>query len=89
MSFFVAMVFTVLALAAAITVVRIVRHGGLGDRAVAVDLLTAIITCGLLLWAADADDGLPLDLAVLFGLLGFLASITVARFIESREGGEE
>jgi multisubunit Na+/H+ antiporter MnhF subunit len=26
-----------------------------------------------------------LDLAVLFGLMGFLASVTVARFIESRK----
>jgi multicomponent Na+:H+ antiporter subunit F len=83
------MVLAVLALAAVITVVRIIRRSTLGDRAVALDLLTAIITCALLVSAARLDDGLPLDLAVLLGLLGFLTAVTVARFIESREGEEQ
>ena len=76
----------VLVLAGVLTVARIVRPSSLGDRAVAFDLLTTVITCGLLVSAAGSGDGLPLDLAVLLGLLGFLASVTVARFIESREG---
>ena len=88
MSLFLDAALVVLVLAAAVTVGRIVRPGSLGDRAVALDLLTAIITCALLVWAAGADDGLPLDLAVVLGLLGFLASVTVARFIESREGSK-
>ena len=79
----------VLVLAAAVTVLRIVRPSSLGDRAVAFDLLSSVITCALLVWAAGADDGLPLDLAVVLGLLGFIASVTVARFIESREGEEQ
>lgn len=79
----------ILVLAALVTVVRIVRRSPLGDRAVALDLLTAIITCALLVSAARADDGLPLDIAVLLGLLGFLTAVTVARFIESREGEEQ
>lgn len=79
----------VLVLAAAVTVVRIVRPSSLGDRAVAFDLLSSVMTCALLVWAAGADDGLPLDLAVVLGLLGFIASVTVARFIESREGEEQ
>ena len=79
----------VLVLAAAVTVLRIVRPSSLGDRAVAFDLLSSVITCALLVWAAGVDDGLPLDLAVVLGLLGFIASVTVARFIESREGEEQ
>ena len=82
------MALVVLVLAAVVAVARIVRPSLLGDRAVAFDLLTAIITCALLIVAARSDDGLPLDLALLFGLLGFLAAVTIARFIESR-GGEE
>ncbi|MBU3689197.1 MAG: cation:proton antiporter [Acidimicrobiales bacterium mtb01] len=76
-------------LAALITVFRIVRRSTLGDRAVAFDLLTAIITSALLVTAARGDDGLPLDLALLLGLIGFLTSITVARFIEARAGEEQ
>jgi multisubunit Na+/H+ antiporter MnhF subunit len=44
--------------------------------------------CGLLVDAARSNDGLRLDLAVVLGLLGFLTSVTVARFIELREGKE-
>jgi len=79
----------VLVLAAVVTVVRIMRRSFLGDRAVALDLLTAIITCALLVSAARVDDGLALDVAILLGLLGFLTAVTVARFIESREGEEQ
>ena len=75
----------VLAFAAVLGVARVVRRSSLGDRAVALDTLTAVITCALLVGASRADDGLMLDLAVVLGLMGFLTSVTVARFIESRK----
>jgi multisubunit Na+/H+ antiporter MnhF subunit len=53
---------------------------------VAFDLLTSIVTCALLVSAAGDRDGLLLDLAVVLGLLGFLTSVSVARYIESRSG---
>lgn len=53
---------------------------------VAFDLLTSIVTCALLVSAAGDGDGLLLDLAVVLGLLGFLTSVSVARYIESRSG---
>jgi multicomponent Na+:H+ antiporter subunit F len=74
-----------LALAAVVGVARVVRRSSLGDRAVALDTLTAVISCALLIGASRADDGLMLDLAVVLGLMGFLTSVTVARFIESRK----
>lgn len=77
-----------LALAGSIGVLRIVRHATLGDRAVAFDMLTSILTCGLLVSSGITIDGLNLDLAVLLGLLGFVASVAIARFIESRNEAE-
>ncbi|MDA2963746.1 MAG: monovalent cation/H+ antiporter complex subunit F [Ilumatobacteraceae bacterium] len=77
-----------LALAGSLGVLRIVRHATLGDRAVAFDMLTSILTCGLLVSSGIAIDGLNLDLAVLLGLLGFVASVAIARFIESRNEAE-
>lgn len=74
----------VLVLAAAITVLRAVRPGSLGDRAVALDTLSSVITIGLVAGAAMSGDGLLLDIALLLGLLGFLTSVTVGRFIERR-----
>jgi multicomponent Na+:H+ antiporter subunit F len=75
----------ILAVAAVVGVARVVRRSSLGDRAVALDTLTAVITCALLIGASRVDDGLMLDLAVVLGLMGFLTSVTVARFIESRK----
>jgi multicomponent Na+:H+ antiporter subunit F len=69
-------------LAALVLVVSIVRPTSLGDRAVAFDALTSLITCGLLIAAAGTGDGLLLEVALVFGLLGFFGSVTVARFIE-------
>lgn len=63
-----------------------VRARTLADRAVALDTITALITSGLLLGAAATGDGLLLELALVLGLLGFLTSVTVARFIERRGG---
>ncbi len=80
---------SLLAVAAVVGVLRVVIRGTLGDRAVAFDMLGAIVSCGVLVAVADDGDGLLLDLAIVLGLLGFLTSVTVARFIESREKGEQ
>lgn len=76
----------VLAAAGVLGVVRVLRPNRLGDRMVAFDLLASIVTCALLVSAAEGRDGTLLDLAVVLGLLGFLTSVTVARYIESRSG---
>jgi multisubunit Na+/H+ antiporter MnhF subunit len=73
-----------LLVAAAVASWRALLPSGLGDRAVALDVLASVITCGLLVSAAATGDGLFLELALVLGLLGFLASVTVARFIERR-----
>jgi multicomponent Na+:H+ antiporter subunit F len=73
-----------LLVAGALTTSRAVRHGTIGDRAVAIEALTSLITCGLLVTVALTGDGLFLDLALVLGLLAFLTSVTVARFIEKR-----
>jgi multisubunit Na+/H+ antiporter MnhF subunit len=46
------------------------------------------LTCALLVSAGYLQDGLLLDLAIVLGLLGFIASVTIARFIEARNGTE-
>jgi len=73
-----------LGVAASLGVWRVLRPGTLGDRAMAFDLLASIVTCAVLVAAAGSGDGILLDLAVMLGLIGFLTSVTVARYIESR-----
>jgi multicomponent Na+:H+ antiporter subunit F len=70
--------------AAALTVWRALRPGVLGDRAVALDTFTAIVVCGMLTASAVTEDHLYLDLVVVLTLLGFVTSVTVARFVERR-----
>jgi len=77
---------SILAVAAIVGVMSIVRRSGLGDRAVAFDMLTSVLTCGLLVGAGVWREVLNLDVAVVLGLLGFVASLTIARFIEETSG---
>ena len=73
-----------LGLALLISVVRIIIGPTLGDRVLALDLMTVIamgfvgtiaIRTGLLLY---------LDIAIALALLGFLATVALARYILSR-----
>jgi multicomponent Na+:H+ antiporter subunit F len=74
-----------LAVAALLTVLRIVRKGmSLADRLVALDLLLMIIVAGIAVGAVRSDSALFLDVLVVVALLGFVGTITVARFIERR-----
>lgn len=68
--------------AGALTTWWIARPNSLANRAISIDVLASVITCGLLVGAAISGDGLLLDLAIVLGLLGFLTAVTVARFIE-------
>ena len=74
----------ILLFAAMIISSRAIRRGTIGDRAVAMDGLTALITCGLLIATALTGNSAFLDLALVLGLLAFLTSVTVARFIERK-----
>ncbi|MEY2966639.1 MAG: hypothetical protein RLY50_689, partial [Actinomycetota bacterium] len=63
---------------------RAVRRGTLGDRAVAMDMLTSVVSCALLVASTFTEDSVFLDMALVLGMLGFLATVAVGRFIEQR-----
>lgn len=73
-----------LVLAGVTSVVRALRPGSLADRAVALDLAVIVALNGLALRAATAGGGATVDLLLVFGLVGFITIVTVARFIERR-----
>jgi multicomponent Na+:H+ antiporter subunit F len=72
---------TLLSVALLLSVVRIIIGPTLGDRVLALDLLT-VIAMGLIA-AVAVRTGLMLylDIAVAVALLGFLATIAFARYI--------
>lgn len=76
--------FTMLAAAAALAVLRLLRGISLADRVVALDLLLVVIVCGIAVQAARTGSGIFLDVMVVVALLGFEGTSLVARFIERR-----
>lgn len=65
--------------------VRAIRGGRLADRAVAFELMTSALTCGMLLAAVISGEDRYLDLALVLGLLSFVSTVSVARYMESRK----
>lgn len=66
--------------AATLVVVRMVRGPATLDRLVALDMLVAVIVCGLGAYAAVIRDSSSVPVLVVVALLGFLGSVAVARF---------
>ncbi len=75
---------TLLAGAGLLCVVRLLRPCSLADRIVALDSLLIVIVSGIAVQAARTRDGTYLDVLVVAALLGFVSTVTVARFIERR-----
>lgn len=78
------MALTMLMVAAALCVIRLVRGGSLPDRIVALDTLLVVVVLGLAVLAARTGEDTYLDAMVVAALLGFTGTSLVARFIERR-----
>ena len=76
--------FVGIAVSGLLCLVRLVRGPSLADRIVALDALLVIIVSGIAVDAARTGDGTYLDVLVVAALLGFVGTVNVARFIESR-----
>ncbi|MCW2616231.1 MAG: hypothetical protein JWN08_3225 [Frankiales bacterium] len=70
--------------AALLTLVRLVRGPSVPDRIVALDVLVQIVVAGIAVAAAVTRDGTYLAVLVAVSLLGFVGTVTVARFVERR-----
>lgn len=74
--------FAMVILSVALAFLRLVRGPSLPDRVVAFDMMTVAIVafCGLAAIRYDAPA--LLDVAVVLALVGFLATVALARFAE-------
>lgn len=65
--------------------VRLVLGPTLSDRIVALDMMTVLLVsfCGL--YAILSDDTAFVDVAIVLALVGFLATVALARFVERRK----
>ena len=84
MTLLTSVVLGLLAVAAALCLVRLLRPGSLADRIVALDTLLVVVVCGVVVDAVRRGSSHFLDVAVVAALLGFTGTTLVARFIERR-----
>ncbi len=77
--------FALIVIAIAMTFIRLFIGPSLADRVVALDMMTVAILafCGLA--ALRSRDSAFLDVALVLGLVGFLATVALARFAKRRK----
>ena len=76
--------FAILALSGVLCLARLVRGSSVADRIVALDLLLVLTVSGIAVTAIATDSGVFLDVLVVAALLGFIGTVTVARYMERR-----
>ena len=71
-----------LAVAAGLTFVRLVKGPTLPDRVIAIDLLGVLMVCLLVLMAGLTAQAAFLDVAMVVALISFVGTVAYARYIE-------
>lgn len=84
MSVVVSICLGMLGVAAVLCMTRLLRAETIADRIIALDLLLGVVVTGIGVGAVATRDSILLNLLVVIALLGFVATVTVARFIEQR-----
>ena len=79
-----AVCFAGLAVAALLVLLRLLLGPSVPDRIVALDTLLQVVVAGIAVGAAASGRSAFLAVLVAVSLLGFLGSVTVARFVERR-----
>ncbi|BEP29951.1 monovalent cation/H+ antiporter complex subunit F [Helicovermis profundi] len=65
-----------------LTILRIIKGKELENRVVAVDTLTTITSAILLIAAHLSNNGLLLDVVLVYAILSFTSVIAMARYLE-------
>lgn len=76
--------FVLVVLGVVLAFIRLVLGPSLPDRVVALDMMTVLIVsfCGV--YAILSGDPAFVDVAIVLALVGFLATVALARFVERR-----
>ena len=81
--------FVMVMLSLAIAFIRLARGPRLADRVVALDMMTVTIICVCGVAAVATGVYALLDVALVLALVGFLATVALARFAERRDAREK
>ena len=77
-----AVALTMLAAAACLTFVRLLRGPTLPDRVVALDLIGVLMVCILVVAAAGTEQRAFLDVALVVALISFVGTVAYSNYIE-------
>ncbi|GAA0619466.1 monovalent cation/H+ antiporter complex subunit F [Halomonas beimenensis] len=72
-----------------LALVRLVRGPSLPDRVVALELFSTMVVGIIGIVAIAAEEALLLDVAIVMALMGFMATIGFARFVERGGQGDD
>lgn len=73
-----------LALSGVLALVRVARDGSLPDKVLGADTLILVLAGGVAAGSGITHDDSFLDVLVVVTMLGFVGTITVARYVERR-----
>ena len=77
-----------LAAAAALALLRLERGPTMLDRTIAVDVLTSVLVAGIATYAAWTRRSDPVPVLLAVALVGFVTSVSIARFAAVEPEGE-
>lgn len=72
-----------------LAVIRLIRGPNLGDRILALDLITVLATGFIVGVAVLTGFSLYVDIAIALALVGFLSTVALARYLMSRAARRE
>lgn len=78
-----------LLLAMLLTIVRLIRGPNLGDRVLALDLLTLLAVGFIAAMAVLTGFTLYIDIAIALALAGFLSTLALARYLLARASDQK
>jgi multicomponent Na+:H+ antiporter subunit F len=68
-----------------LALVRLALGPSLPDRIAAIEHMSILAIAVIAVWVLATGETPPLDLAIVIALIGFLATVALARYLESRE----
>lgn len=77
-----AVALTMLAVAAGMTFIRLLKGPTLPDRVIAIDLIGVLMVCILVVTAAATRQQAFLDVAMVVALISFVGTVAYSRYIE-------
>ena len=80
-------VYSLVGLGLLMAIIRLVKGPTIADRAVSLDTFNVIVIGTISLLALFFDNGLYLDIAIVYGILAFLETIVFARYLEGNKHG--